>query len=390
MKTLRMLCDYHTRILRGHFWAWRGDFEDGALADVEPGEVVRLEGSGGEFLGTGFANPRSHIAVRLMDPTGRVPDESLLAERLDRALAWRARVRKDEACLRFVYGESDGLPGLVVDRYGPVLVLSQTVAGMEPWTDFLVAELARRLAPQAIVVKNTNRLRLLEGLPLGVRVAFGSLDGPVEVPYDGGRVVVDCLGGRKTGLFLDHRENRRFLASLLLGKERVLDLFGHVGLWSHTLLAHGAGHAVCVESDPAVTALGRLSARASGWEDRLDFVEADAGTFLQEDTSLYDVVVLDPPAFAKRKRYLKNALELYALFNQRALARLAPGGIFATSSCSSFLSDQDLERLVQGAASALGRRLHLVGTGGQALDHPILLAMPETRYLSCLFFHDLG
>lgn len=406
MKTLGLLHEYHVRLLRGHLWAWRNDFEPAALRDVAPGEVIRLNSGSGEFIGVGFANPRSHIAFRLLDRQDRVPDAAMFRERLETALDWRAVVRRDTTVCRLVYGESDGLPGLVADRYGNVLVLSQTVAGMEPWTGFFVEELDRRFHPEIIILKNTNLLRRLEGLPLEARVVKGTWSGPVWVDYDGVRVPVDCLEGRKTGLFLDHRENRRLLGSLVRGGERVLDLFSHCGLWSLACLRAGAARAVAVDNDPAVCQLGRAAAAANGWGQTCEFVPAEVGEYLKTATTLFDIVILDPPAFAKKKRYAKEAFQTYVRTNALALQRVKPGGIFVTSSCSSFLDRAGLAEVVRDASavcregkgvtgsadrSAWGshRSLQLVAEGTQALDHPVLFAMPETAYLKCLLFRVL-
>jgi 23S rRNA (cytosine1962-C5)-methyltransferase len=390
MRTLRMRKNYHERLRRGHLWGWRNDFAPEELQACVPGEAVRVESSAGEFLGSGFVNPDSFIAFRLFHRADEVPGETHLRRRLEQALAWRRRVRPDDAAARLVFGESDGLPGLVVDRYGPVLVMSQSVRGMEPWTGFLAEELARQLGPETILLKNTNLLRRLEGLPLEKRVLRGRWSGAVIVDYDGARVEVDCLDGRKTGLFLDHRENRRLLAGLLGGGERVLDLFSHCGLWSLVLLRAGAGGAVAVDSDPHAVAAGRASAGLNGWSDRLEFIPADVREFLTApDHGPYDVVVLDPPAFAKKKRYLKEAIETYREYNALALGRVRAGGLLVTSSCSSFVSQEILQRTVQDAAREQGRTLQWVAQGAQALDHPVLLAMPETHYLKCLIYRVL-
>ncbi|MBP7868011.1 MAG: class I SAM-dependent rRNA methyltransferase [Acidobacteria bacterium] len=386
MRVLRMLHDYHRRIRRGHRWAWRNDFEPGTFDGLPAGSVVRLESREGEFLGLGFANGASHVAVRVMTERDEPVDGALIRERVRQAVAWRQVVRRGDETFRAVYGESDGLPGLAADRYGPVLVLSQSVAGMEPWTDALAAALDEALHPETILLKNTNRLRVLEGLPLEKRLLKGAWDGPVEAVYDGARVLVDCLGGRKTGLFLDHRENRRLLAGLVRGGETVLDLFSHCGLWAFGALARGAARAVCVDADAAAVELGAASARLNGWADRAAFVQADTLAFLEGETRAFDIVVLDPPAFVKKKRFLRDGLELYALANAAALRRVAPGGLFVTSSCSSFVDGDALARAVDEAAADQGLRLQLVATGTQALDHPVLAPMPETRYLKCLFY----
>jgi len=386
MRTLRFEKDYHTRLLRGHRWAWRNEFDPAALAEVIPGETVRLESRAGEFLGVGLANPLSHVVVRLLTREDRPPDETLFRARLEEALAWRRRVRPDTGVCRLVFGESDGLPGLAVDRYGPVMVISQSVCGMEPWTPFLVDQLGWRLQPDTILLKNTNPLRKIEGLPLETEVARGEWGGPVEVEHDGIRILADCLEGRKTGLFLDHRENRRLLARLMAGGESVLDLFSYHGRWGLSLLRAGDGRAVCVDSDPRAEALATESAARNGWTGRFEFHVAEAARFLEDSQDVFDVVVLDPPAFAKKKRYLEDALKTYRRFNTLALRRVKPGGLFASSSCSSFVSGEMLLKVVRESALEAGRGLQWVAEGHQALDHPVLPAMPETHYLKCLFF----
>lgn len=389
MKTLRMKQDYHQRLLHGHLWAWRNDFDLIELERILPGEPIRVESSAGDLVGSGFANPLSHIAFRLMDRSGREPDEALIRHRLEHSLAWRSRVRPDTSVCRLVYGESDGLPGLIVDRYGPVLVISQSVAGMEPWTPFIVAELDRRLDPDIIILRNTNLLRRLEGLAIETRVIKGTWTAPVAVDYDGITVEADCLEGRKTGLFLDHRENRRRLRELIRGGEQVLDLYSHVGLWSLTALAAGAERAVLVDADSRAVAAGGRSAALNGWETRMEFHTSDVRAFLQDSPDAFDVVILDPPAFAKKKRYLKDALPTYVEHNILALKHLRSGGILVTSSCSSFVTADILGKICRQAAQVDGRPLQLVAEGTQALDHPILFGMPETRYLKCLFFRVL-
>ncbi|HQF85654.1 MAG TPA: class I SAM-dependent rRNA methyltransferase [Acidobacteriota bacterium] len=390
MRTLRMEKDYHTRIRRGHRWAWRGDFDPAALAGVAPGEAVRLESGAGEFLGVGYANPLSHIAVRMVDFDDREPDAALVRRRLEAALAWRERVRPGAAVARLVFGESDGLPGLVADRYGSVLVISQSVAGMERWTGLVAEELSACLGTDTVILRNTNLLRRLEGLEVETRLLAGRWDGPVTVDHDGVRVVVDCWAGRKTGLFLDHRENRRLLSQLVHAGEFVLDLFSYSGLWAHTLLAAGAGRAVCVDSDPAALEMARASAAANGWANRLEAVTQNVEEFLAAETRRFDVVVLDPPAFAKKKRFLDDALAIYRRHNALALARVAPGGVLATASCSSFTTREMLLREVIAAAAEAGRDVQLVAEGCQALDHPVLPAMPETHYLKCMFFRVMS
>lgn len=389
MITLRMLHDYHRRIQRGHRWAWRNDFEPGTFDGVPAGAVVRLESREGEFLGRGFANGASHVAVRVMTERDEAVDETLVRERVRQAVDWRRRVRRGDETFRAVYGESDGLPGLAADVYGPVLVLSQSVAGMEPWTDVVAAALDEAFRPRTLLLKNTNRLRVLEGLPLEKQLLKGVWDGPVEAVYDGFRVLVDCLDGRKTGLFLDHRENRRLLADLVRGGETVLDLYSHCGLWALSALARGAARAVCVDADAAAVELGTASARRNGWADRARFVQSDTLAYLEGESALFDLVVLDPPAFVKKKRFLRDGLELYALANAAALRRVAPGGLFVTSSCSSFVDGATLARAVDEAAAAQGLRLQRVAVGTQALDHPVLAPMPETYYLKCLFYRRL-
>jgi 23S rRNA (cytosine1962-C5)-methyltransferase len=390
MKTLAMRKEYHQRLLRGHLWGWRNDFEPEDLARVAPGEVIRVVSSDGAFIGTGFANPNSHIAFRLVRREDAPIDQDFFRNRLDQALNWREQVRRGCPVRRLVFGESDGLPGLVVDQYETAIVLSQSVFGMESWTDFVVEHLVRRLEPGTVILKNRNLLRRLEGLPLDTSVVYGTWEGPVAVEYDGFQVMVDCCGGRKTGLFLDHRENRRLLQQMITPGADVLDLFSHCGLWGLSALSAGAGTLVCVDNDASVTELGRRSGQLNNWAERIEFVQQDVREYLvSAPERLFDIVILDPPAFAKKKRYLKDALVAYGEYNGLALDRLKPGGLLVSSSCSSFVARDMLTKRILDGARETGRHLQLVAEGGQALDHPVLLAMPETGYLKCLFFREI-
>jgi len=386
MKTIQLKKDYHNRIIKGHLWAWRNDFSEEDLMGVQKGEVIRLTSAGGAFLGVGFANPESNIAFRMFDRDGSEPSKDMFQDRIELALELRRRVRANSDVYRLTFGESDLLPGLIVDKYSGCLVISQSVAGMEPWTDTIVQILDDLLNPEVIILKNTNLLRTLEGLPVEKKVLHGSWAGPVEVKYDGVKVFVDCWNGRKTGLFLDHRENRALLAKMVRSGDRVLDLYSHCGLWSLVLRKSVKCHCFCIDSDSNAISLGEQIARINGWENDFHFYNLSVNEFFSSSNDKFDVVIADPPAFAKKKRYLKSALLTYEDLFASALAMLKNRGLFVASSCSSFVSQQILFEVVKRSAARAGRNLQFLAAGTQALDHPVLPHMPETHYLKCLYF----
>ncbi len=298
-------------------------------------------------------------------------------------MAFRERIYPGEKVYRAVYGESDGLPGLVVDRYDTVWVMQTTTAGMAAMEPMIAEVLARRLGAEAVVARNDTSARALEGLPLTKGVLSGAVAGPVRVTLHGLTVRVDPLEGQKTGLFLDQRDNREAVRRYVSGAE-VLDLFCYQGLWSLVAAGSGAVRVVGVDQSREAVQRAEEDARENGLSDRCRFQTADVLDFLKRIArESVDVLIMDPPAFAKTKNALPNALKGYTDLNRRAMLALRRGGILVTCSCSYHLREEAFYEMLLRAAQAAGRSLRLLEARGQSLDHPALLAMPETRYLKC-------
>lgn len=379
------------RLRHGHLWIFSNEVDTAAtpLAAFPSGALARLVDAKRQPLGIVYVNSASLISARLLtrDADAAI-DRTFLLKRCKAALQLRQRCYA-EPYYRLIYGESDGLPGLVVDRYGDVLVLQSSTAGMDGLLDDVAAALQSLLQPRAMVLKNSASLRRLEGLAEETRLLAGTLDGPVEIRENGARFQVDLLGGQKTGWFFDHRDNRRDLAALCQGK-RVLDLFSYSGAWGIAAAAAGAKEVVCVDASAAALELVQDNARLNGLENRVATVTADAFDYLKqirEARERFDVVVLDPPALIKRKKDLKSGSEAYYRLNQAALQVLNYEGILASASCSHHLQREVLHDILRSCARHVDRHLLILKQGGHGADHPVHPAIPETEYLKSYICH---
>lgn len=386
---LRLRKNEDRRIRAGHLWVFSNevDVERTPLTAFEPGEPVEIQDSRGAALGSGYVNPRSLICARLVSRSPRRPlDGALLRRRLERALELRDRLY-DEPYYRLAFGESDGLPGLVVDRYGGVLVVQLTTAGMERVKDEVLATLREVVRPTGVLWRNDVGNRALEGLELYVEPAEGLVPEEVEIRENGTRFLVPILGGQKTGWFYDHRENRARLLRYVPGR-RVLDVFSYVGGWGVQAASAGAETVLCVDSsEPALSTLER-SAALNGVDERVGTMRADAFEALRELKDAgerFDVVVLDPPAFVKRRRDAAQGEKAYHRANRLALELLAPRGVLVSASCSFHLSRDALLGLLLAAGRDARRELRVLEEGHQAPDHPVHPAIPETSYLKAFF-----
>jgi 23S rRNA (cytosine1962-C5)-methyltransferase len=380
-ETVRLLPGSERRLLKGHKWIFSNEIK-GSLNELQPG-WVKVVSSKEAALGIGYINPHALIAIRLVCRPGQEPTADFFRKLLIDAAQRRAHLYPASDAIRLVFGESDGLPGLVVDRYGDVLVYQVTTLGMSLIESQFLDLLLDLFDPRAIVFRNDVQIRSLEGLPLKKGVAFGALPDPLLVRMHGLTFSVEALEGQKTGLFLDQRDNREAIRRWVIGKT-VLDLFCYDGAWSMVAASSGATEVVGVDqSIKAITRAGENARRNDLGNCR--FVASDAIDFLKAlDKTDYDVIILDPPAFAKTKRTLPEAIKGYIDVNRRALLALRPGGILVSCSCSYNLSEEDFRQAILKASQASGRGLRFIESRGQALDHPSLLAMPETRYLKCL------
>jgi len=359
----------------------------------QTGDVVEIAAADGTLYGLGFYHERSQIAVRFLTPDPEATiDAAFFRQRLERALALRKAAFGDSTHYRLVFSESDGLPGTIIDRYGEVLTWTCLCYGMEQRRDLILDLLEELLHPRAIVERNDNSLREKDGLPQQRGILRGRYDGPVEIVEEGVRFRVDVLEGLKTGFFLDQRLHRPVVARLARDR-RVLDVFSADGGFGLMAAAHGAAHVHLLDiSEPAMQR-ARENARLNDLDlSRLTFDVANALDRLGElvaQGATYDLIVLDPPAFAKSKRHLDDARRAYQRINISALRLLPPGGLLATASCSQALDEEEFLKIIHYSARRAGCGLRLLYRGTQPPDHPVLEAMPETHYLKFFLFQKL-
>jgi 23S rRNA (cytosine1962-C5)-methyltransferase len=372
------------RLRAGHLWVFSNevDVKRSPLSGFEPGQACTIVDSADRALGVGYANPNSLIAARLVNRgTEHALDRSLIVHKLNVALSLRERLFA-EPYYRLVFGEADGLPGLTVDRYGDVLVAQMTTAGMERLKDEIAAALVKAIKPRAIVWKNDAGIRALEHLPDYVEVGYGELPDAVIAREGGIDFQIDPVGGQKTGWFYDQRSNRDQLAAYVSGK-RVLDMFSYLGAWGIRAAGFGASEVACVDASAgAVAAIAANAARlgmanvSAARADAFDHLKA-----LREARERYDVVILDPPAFVKRKKDFAEGRLAYRRINEMAMQVLARDGILVTCSCSYHMSRTTLLEAVQQGARHLDRQVQVLSQLQQAPDHPVHPAIPETDYL---------
>jgi 23S rRNA (cytosine1962-C5)-methyltransferase len=377
------------RLRAGHLWIFSNEVDTAAtpLTQFEPGTAVQVHSDRDQFLGFAYVNPRTLIAARIVGRDAAYPlDGSLLVHRLRVALALREKLYR-EPYYRLAFGESDGLPGLVLDRFGDVLVAQSGTAGVDRLREEIEDAVAKVVGTKTLIWKNDSGARELEGLALDVSAAHSAqIPAEVTVREQGVEFVVPLAQGQKTGWFYDQAANRERLRRYLPPGARVLDVCSYVGAWAITALKGGAGSATCVDS--SATALGYVerNAKANGVdietlrEDAFDALKA-----LQEQGARYDVVILDPPAFAKRKKDVPQATAAYRKLNQLALPLIERDGILVSCTCSYHMPADDLGAAIQGAARHGSRFVQILEQGGQSPDHPVHPAIPETRYLKAFF-----
>lgn len=369
----------------GHPWVFSNEVLSPPVVQLPPGGAVELVDQKGKVLARGYGNPNSLIAIRLFCTPAELPDDpALYVRRLRDALELRERVVPGRRSYRLCAGEADFLPGVIIDRYEDVLSVQITTRGMEDRKALLRAAIEAVIAPKGVVFRGDVPLRTMEGLPLEKGIWWGEVPERVAFEENGVRFEADLVDGQKTGFFFDQAENRAWLASRVAGA-RVLDVYAHLGGWALVAKRHGAAHAATIESSPAANALIRANAALNGVD--LDVLQGDAEAEMAKlAPGSFDVVCIDPPAFAKNRKSAGVALGAYKRVNQAAARLVKPGGLLVTSSCSHHvLPERFQEAVVHGARSA-GRRLQLVRRGMQAPDHPILPNVPETEYLKHLVF----
>lgn len=392
-RTLRLKKDQERRLLAGHCWVYSNEVDTEAtpLKGFEAGEAVEIVSHRDRWLGHGYVNPHSLICARVVGRRrGRPLSPSLWVERFRSALALRERLYP-EPFYRLVFGESDGLPGLIVDRYGSLLAAQITTAGMERERAEILTALEQVLRPETLVLRNDTSVRELEGLEQGVETILGDAPDDLELTENATRFRVSPLTGQKTGWFFDQAENRSRL--LRYGRPaRVLDVCSYIGAWGLQAAVHGAEQVILVDtSGPALERAGE-NAERNGVVERVQALQGDAFDvlrLLREEGERFDLVVLDPPAFIKRRKDEAEGTQAYRRLNRLGLEVLEPGGLLVTSSCSFHMGRDSFLRAVQQGARRAGRSLQLLEAGGQGPDHPIHPAIPETAYLKTFVFRAL-
>jgi 23S rRNA (cytosine1962-C5)-methyltransferase len=382
--TVRTLPSRHKRAAQGHPWVYSNEIHmDQAAKAIAPGTVVRVLTEAGASLGTATFNPHTLIACRLLDRSPETPvDRAFLAGRLRRALALRERLF-DRPYYRLVHAEADGLPALVVDRFGDAVVVQANSAGMDRLEGELLAALDEVLAPSVVVLRNDSSARGLEGLARETRVARGSLDGPLRVEENGAVFFADPAGGQKTGWFYDQRRNRAFVADLS-GGARVLDVYSYQGGFGVLAAARGAREVVLVDRSEAALGNAARAAEANGVAARCAFRRAEAFAELERmaaEGERYDVVVADPPAFVKSKKDLQAGARGYRKLTRLAAAAVAPGGVLFVASCSHNMETGAFAEQVAAGLRDAGRTGRILRSSGAASDHPVHPFLPESAYL---------
>jgi 23S rRNA (cytosine1962-C5)-methyltransferase len=364
-----------------HRWIYRSDLLDASRA--EGGDLVRVTDSRGSLVGQALYSSRSQIALRLVCFDATPINREFWLSQLVQAEELRTRVVSDATAYRLVYGESDGLPSLIIDRFNDCFVIQTLSQGMEKlkrqWTELLV----ERYSPRAIVERNEVHVRDLEGLPRVAGLVYGSDPGEVVIEESGVRLAVDLIKGQKTGAFLDQRENR--IAAERYARGRALDCFTFEGAFA-LHMARGAEQVLAVDISETSIERARYNATING-ASNIDFIAANVFDYLRELEHAgrrFDAINLDPPAFAKNRASLEGGARGYKEINLRAMKLLNPGGTLITSSCSYHLSEEAFLNLLADAAADLGRTAQILEKRMQSRDHPVLLSMPETYYLKCL------
>lgn len=383
MHRIVLSSDKHGRIRNGHPWIYHNEVAT-LPDDLMPGELVEVIDGNDRFIGRGYANPRSKIVVRLLTRAARTAiDASFFHAQVLQAWRLRERLGLTRNC-RVVFGEADGLPGLIVDKFDDAMVLQAHTAGIARWQDEIVAALGELFTSRLIVARNDLPVRDLEGLPQHKGVVYGSGTPRVTIEEHGLRFTIDLLAGQKTGFFLDQRNTWHLLEPIARGAQ-VLDCFCYIGAFGLHAARCGAAAVTGIDaSDDAIT-WARANAEENGLADRCEFLAGNVFDLLTDwaktRARTFDVIILDPPAFTKTRGTTESALRGYKEINRRALQLLNPGGFLLSCSCSRFVTPEMLATIIADAAHDVARPLRQIGYATQAPDHPIDWAIPETFYL---------
>ena len=387
---IRLKKNEERRIKQGHMWVFSNEVDLVAtpIKEMQAGQQVIVEASNGKALGMGYVNPNTLICVRLLSRNPKIElNMKFLKRRFQEAQALR-ELNFDAPYYRLIFGDSDGLPGLVVDRFGDVFSVQITTAGMEVVKADIIQILENLYHPTAIVMRNDTPSREQEGLPLYEEVALGELPDEIIIEENGAKFAIPVVTGQKTGWFYDHRMARRRMQELVKGK-RVLDVFSYLGGWGIEAAVAGASAVTCVDSSELAIDGVERNAELNGVSEKMTLIQGkafDVLNALRMEADKFDVIIVDPPAFVKRKKDFKQGSEGYRRINELAMRLLENDGILISASCSHHMTRDNLLTQVQSAARHIDRNLQLFDQAHQAPDHPVHPSIPETEYLKTFFF----
>jgi 23S rRNA (cytosine1962-C5)-methyltransferase len=392
MKVITLKKSEEKRIKAGHLWIYSNEIDTKLtpLKTFEPGELVEIQDSTKKSLGLGYINPQSLLSVRLLSRKVCKIDLKFFKKRIKNALSLRED-SFDEPYYRLIFGEGDFLPGLVVERFGQHFVIQIATQGMEQFKALIVQAIGDLFQPDSILVKNDSNARKLEGLDAYVEQALGETPDSISLIENGTKFLVPVKEGQKTGWFYDHRDNRKRIQQLAKDK-RVLDVFSYVGAFGIEAGVAGAREVYCVDASSLALDYVEKNAEANGFSEKVTCIEGNAFDALKELATTkekFDIVIIDPPAFIKRKKDIKAGIAGYRRINELGIRLTEKGGYFVAASCSMHLAEEELIAQCQQAARQNDRTLQLIERGEQSADHPVHPMIPETRYIKSLIFRVL-
>lgn len=368
------------RLFHGHLWVYATEIQK-RHGDPKPGDVVHLQDVRGKPLGSAIYNPQSQISARLFSYRRQDLDLDFFTRRIQRALKVREASGVDPTLCRLVWSESDGLPGVIIDRYGDFLVLQTLTLAMDQRKELIVQALTDLIKPRGIIERNEATVRKAEGMELVKGVIRGEAPSPFVVRHQGSAFHADLIEGQKTGLYLDQLDNYQLVAKLAQGR-RVLDCFSNQGGFAQACALAGASEVTAVDISDSATAVAKQNAAISG--AKINCIAENCFDFLKRNEAAgtrYDLIILDPPSFTKTKSSVRDALRGYKEIHLRAMKMLEPGGIFASFTCSHHVSASEFHGSITDAAVDAKKTLRRIATYTQRPDHPILATIPETEYL---------
>jgi 23S rRNA (cytosine1962-C5)-methyltransferase len=387
LPVLKLKAKEDKRLRQGHLWIYSNEVDTKAtpLKSFESGSQVEVQSSQGKSLGVAYINPNSLICGRILTRQNKLFGSKQIGQRLESALALR-EMCFDEPFYRLVYGESDGLPGLVIDRFGDYFVAQISTAGMEALKPQIQAAISRVFEVKGLLWKNDGKMRVQEGLEEYIEVAEGDVPKMLPMIENNTKFEAPVWEGQKTGWFYDHRLNRQRINQHVKGK-RVLDICSYIGGWGIQAAVAGAEHVVCVDSSNKALDWVEGNATLNGVSDKVETIRGDAFVVMEkllEEQQKFDVVILDPPAFIPKRKDIGAGERAYQKLNQLGMRLLGTEGLLVSASCSMHLSESSLDRMLTQVGRHLDKNVQVIERGSQGPDHPVHPGIPETRYIKSL------